>query len=149
MNADRAAPASNGKPHEVCDIDDFPHKDLTYAIVGCAMRVLNEIGNGYHEKPYENALAIEFTEQGWAFEQQPRFPIYYHRRVIGEYIPDLVVGEAVIVDAKVIDSIGPSEIGQMLNYLKTTNMEIGIILNFRHAKLDWKRIVRDPRRHQR
>jgi GxxExxY protein len=60
--------------------------------------------------------------------------------MVGEYIPDLIVGGAVVVDAKVIDRITNHELGQMLNYLKITGLKVGLILNFKHAKLEWKRV---------
>lgn len=121
--------------------DDYPHKQLCYDIVGCALRVLNSLGNGFHEKPYENALAVEFRERGWRFKQQPAYPLYYHDHQVGEYIPDFVVENAIIVDPKVVESIGNGEVGQMLNYLKVTRLSLGLLLNFRNPQLEWRRVI--------
>jgi GxxExxY protein len=120
---------------------DGPEAALTYEIVGCAMEVLNELGHGLHEKPYENALIVELRLRSHAFHQQRRFEISYKGTPIGEYIPDLIVAERVVVDAKVIDHIGDLERGQMLNYLRITGLRVGLIVNFKRPKLEWERIV--------
>ena len=112
-----------------------------YAVVGCAMTVLNELGHGLLEKPYENALVVEFGLQGIPCEQQPRFPVIYKDVQVGEYIPDLITHERIVVDTKVIDRITNHEVGQVMNYLKVTGLKVALILNFKHAKLEWKRVV--------
>ena len=116
-------------------------KKEVYAIVGAAMEVLNEVGHGYHEKPYENALVVEFELRKISFCQQPHFPMEYKGHRVGEFIPDLTAYDAVVVDAKVIDRITDHERGQMLNYLRITGYRVGIILNFSKSKLEWERIV--------
>src|SRR6058998_1671237 len=92
-------------------------KDEVYQIVGAAMEVLNELGHGLHEKPYENALVVEFGLRKIPFKQQPNFEVLYKGHKVGLFVPDLIAFEAVIVDAKVIDRITDVERGQMLNYL--------------------------------
>ena len=94
---------------------DGPHAQLTFAIIGCAMEVSNEVGAGLHEKPYENALVVEFGLKGIRFDQQRRFPVTYKGVQVGEYVPDLIAESAVVVDAKVIERITDVERGQMLN----------------------------------
>ena len=116
-------------------------KDEVYKITGCAMSVLNALGHGFHEKVYENALAVEFEEQGIEFQKQQNFDVVYKGQNIGHYIPDFVVMNKVIVELKTIDKIGANETGQVINYLKATDLNVGVILNFKHAKLDWKRVV--------
>ncbi len=118
------------------------HKDLVYRIVGYAFEVLREIGHGIHEKPYENALVVECGRHGVTFSQQPRYPVTYKGVLVGEFIPDLIVGNAVVVDAKVIDRITDHERGQMLNYLRITQFRVGLVINFKRPKLEWERIVR-------
>ena len=120
---------------------ELPLKDEVFAVVGCAMEVLNGLGHGLLEKPYENALIVEFGLKDIPFKQQPRFEVMYKGVSIGEYIPDLITHDQLVVDAKVIDRISDHEIGQMMNYLKITRLKVGVILNFKHAKLEWKRIV--------
>jgi len=118
------------------------HRDDTYRIVGCAMEVLNALGPGLNEKPYENALAVEFRLAGIDFTQQQPFPVVYKGCVVGECIPDLVAFGKIVVEAKTVAAIGDSELGQMLTYLKVTGHQLGMIFNFRHPKLEWERVVR-------
>jgi GxxExxY protein len=114
--------------------------------VGCAMEVLNGIGHGLHEKPYENALVVEFGLAAIPFAQQPRFPITYKGVNVGEYVPDLIAFDAVVVDTKVIEAITDHERGRMLNYLRITGHKVGVLVNFKRAKLEWERIVLDRSR---
>ena len=116
-------------------------KDEVYSITGCAMEVLNTLGHGLLEKPYENTLVVEFGLKDICCSQQPCFNVLYKEVVVGEYIPDLIVENKVVVDAKVIDHITDHEIGQMLNYLKITGLKVGLIINFKKSRLEWKRIV--------
>jgi GxxExxY protein len=116
-------------------------KEEVYHIVGAAMEVLNGLGHGFHEKPYENALVVEFGLQKIPFTQQPRYDIVYKQVKVGEYVPDLIAFDSVVLDTKVIDAITDHERGQMLNYLQITGLKVGVILNFKRAKLEWERIV--------
>ncbi|MBK1883002.1 GxxExxY protein [Luteolibacter pohnpeiensis] len=121
---------------------DFLFKEETDGIIGAAFQVLNEIGCGFHEKPYENALVVEFRHRAFPFEQQTRFPIVYRNVRVAEYVPDLIVFGKIIVDTKVIDRITDREIGQMLNYLKITNLSVGLLLNFKNPRLEFRRVVK-------
>lgn len=116
-------------------------KDEVFAIVGCAMSVLNGIGHGFHEKPYENALAVELNHHGIPVDQQSRFPISWRGTQVGEYVPDLIAYGLVVIETKTIERITDIERGQMLNYLKITDHQVGVILNFKHPKLMWDRVV--------
>jgi len=116
-------------------------KDETQQIIGFAFDVLNEIGHGLNEKIYENSLTVLFKMNRIAFDQQRRFPVFFRQVEVGEFIPDLIVFGSVIVDAKVIERIGDHERGKMLNYLRIAQLRVGLILNFKHAKLEWERIV--------
>ena len=120
---------------------DFIYKNETDVIIGSAFDVLNEIGHGFHEKPYENSLVVEFKYRNIPFLQQPRYPILYRGIKVSEYIPDLIAFELVIVDTKVIERITDLEIGQMLNYLRITGLPVGLILNFKNPKLEFRRVV--------
>jgi GxxExxY protein len=116
-------------------------KEEVFQIVGCTIEVLNTLGHGLLEKPYENALAIEFRLQSIPFRQQPSLDILYKGYQIGLFIPHLIASNAVVVDTKVIDRITDHERGLMLNYLRITHLRVGVILNFKRAKLEWERIV--------
>lgn len=116
-------------------------KEEVFQIVGCAMEVLNTLGHGLLEKPYENALVVEFGLEGIPYKQQPRFDVIYKGVKVGDYIPDLIVFDKVVVDAKTIDRITDIERGQILNDLKITQLKVGLILNFKKPKLEWERLV--------
>jgi GxxExxY protein len=116
-------------------------KEEVFQIVGCAIEVLNSLGHGLLEKPYENAFAVEFGLQNIPFRLQPLFDVVYKEHKVGLFIPDLIAFDAVVVDTKVIDRITDHERGLMLNYLRITKLRVGVILNFKRAKLEWERIV--------
>jgi GxxExxY protein len=116
-------------------------KEEVFQVVGCAIEVINTLGHGLVEKPYENALVIEFSLREIPFKQQPSYEVLYKTHKIGVFIPDLIVFDALVVDTKVIDKITDHERGLMLNYLRITGLRVGIILNFKHSKLEWERIA--------
>ena len=116
-------------------------KEEVFQIVGAAMEVLNELGHGLHEKPYENALVVEFGLRKVPFRQQPNYDVLYKGHKVGLFVPDLIAYDSVVVDAKVIDRITDIERGQMLNYLRITKLRVGVILNFKNPKLEWERLV--------
>ena len=116
-------------------------KDEVFQIVGCAIEVLNTLGHGLVEKPYENALVVEFGLRKIPFRQQPSFDVLYKGRQVGLFVPDLIAFDTIVVDTKVLDRITDHEKGLMLNYLRITNLRVGVILNFKRAKLEWERIV--------
>src|SRR6188472_1831498 len=96
-------------------------------------------GHGLHEKIYENCLCVEFRRI--SYNQQERHQVLSKGELVGEYIPDLVVQHQLIVDTKTIDRITDHERGQRLNYLRITALPVGIILNFKQARLEWERLV--------
>ena len=120
---------------------DFRHKELTHAIIGAAMEVLNELRPGQDERIYERALEVELGLKGHNVVRKKAFPVTYKGHPIGTFIPDMIVDDLVIVDPKVVPEIQDREIAQMLGYLAITQLEIGLLLNFKHAKLEWKRIA--------
>src|SRR5438093_7137999 len=120
---------------------NYALKAETHTILGCACEVLNELGHGLNEKCYENSLVVEFKLRQIAFDQQRRFEVLYKRERVGEFVPDLIAFAKVVVDAKVIDRITDVERGRMLNYLRITKLPVGLILNFKHPRLEWERVV--------
>ena len=96
------------------------------------------------EKLYENALVIELAARGLDAEQQRQYPVYYRGHFIGKLVPDLIVNGKVIADSKVVTGFTDSHIAQMLGYLNITGLEVALLLNFKEAKLDWKRVVAGP-----
>ncbi len=122
------------------------HETITEHIVGASMAVLNELKPGLDEKLYENALVIELQERGRSIEQQRKYPVHYHGHFIGELIPDLMVDGKVIADPKVVTAFNETHVAQMLGYLNITGLEVALLLNFKNAKLEWKRVVNQRKR---
>lgn len=125
---------------------EFPQGQLTHQAIGAAMEVLNTLGRGWHEKPCAEALVVEMRPRGLACNQPCSFRINYKGVDVGPYVPDLVVNAAIVVDTKVIDRITDHERGQMINCLRITGCEVGLIINFFRPKLEWERIVLRKRR---
>jgi len=122
------------------------HERITEDIIGAAMSVLNELKPGLDEKLYENALVIELQERGRSAEQQREHPVHYRGHFIGKLIPDLIVDGKVIADPKVVTAFNETHIAQMLGYLNITGLEVALLLNFKSAKLEWKRVVNEKGR---
>ncbi len=114
---------------------------LVYQVTGCAMRVLNELGHGLREKTYERALCVEFRHNSLSVDSQKIYPVYYREEKIDEYIPDLEVEGRLIVETKTVETITEEHMGQVINYLKITGLQVGLILNFKHPKLEWRKVV--------
>ena len=108
----------------------------------CAIEVLNTLGHGLIEKLYENAMVVEFGLRKIPFRQQPSFDVVYKgQKSWALYSRPNRLRCSVIVDTKVIDRITDHERGLMLNYLRITQLRVGVILNFKHRKLEWERIA--------
>lgn len=123
------------------------HEQITKDIIGAAMAVLNELKPGLDEKLYENALVIELVARGHTVEQQHEYPVHYRGHFIGKLIPNLIVDGKVIADPKVVTAFNDTHIAQMLGYLNITGLEVALLLNFKEAKLQWKRVIHE-RNHQ-
>ncbi|HXG66251.1 MAG TPA: GxxExxY protein [Blastocatellia bacterium] len=112
--------------------------NLTDQIIKAFYRVYNTLGYGFLEKVYENALAIELESVGLRVRRQQPIKVYYHGQLAGEYFADLLVNEAVIIELKAADGICEPHEAQLLNYLKATEIEVGLLLNF-GPKAEFKR----------
>ena len=126
--------------------DDFTDEfavenQWTEMTIGCAMRVSRELGVGFLEKVYENALCVELSRADVLFERQKPLQIFYRGVCVGDYIADLVVGNCVIIELKSAPSIEEFHKAQLLNYLRATNSRVGLILNFGTSRLGIKRMV--------
>lgn len=116
-------------------------KEEVGLILDAAVEVHRVLGHGLLEKPYENALCRELELRGIPCQQQPRYPVDYKGVRVGEFVPDLVAFQSVIIDAKTIERITTHEVGQMLNYLRITGLRVGLILNFKNSRIEIRRIV--------
>jgi GxxExxY protein len=121
------------------------HEELSRKIIGAAMDVLNKMKPGLDEKLYERALLIELRRRGHIVESQKEFPVFYESERIGNLVPDLIVDDKVIVDPKVVTVFNEAHIAQMVGYLSITGLELALLLNFKSARLEWKRVVRQQK----
>ncbi len=122
--------------------DELVHGELSKAIIGAAMDVLTTLKPGLDEKLYENALVIELRKRGHQVEQQRQFPVMYDGCQIGTLIPDLIIDDCVLADPKVVTAFNPTHFAQMIGYLTITGLKLALLLNFKHARLECKRVVR-------
>src|SRR5262249_19529302 len=117
-------------------------EQLSGEIIGAAMDVLNELRPGLDERLYERAMIIELRRRGQTLSIQRIFPVIYRGELIANLIPDLIVDDAVIVDPKVVACFTNTHIAQMLEYLNITGLNLALLLNFKNARLEWKRVLR-------
>ena len=104
--------------------------ELTEKVIGCAYRVHNELGTGFLEKVYENALRIELAEAGFAVKQQHPIPVTYHGQVVGEFYADLLIPDRLIVELKAVQKMAKEHEVQLVNYLTATGIDDGLLINF-------------------
>jgi len=119
----------------------YPHSELTRQIIGAAIEVHRELGPGFLEKVYESALKIELGNRGLDFASQVSIPISYKGQPIGTYVADLVVGNVVLCEIKAIDALAAIHEAQLLNYLKATGIQVGLLLNFGRTRTEVKRLI--------
>ena len=119
-------------------IDD----DLTYKVIGCAMKVHNTLGNGFQEVIYQRCLAIELEKQSINYEREKEMPIYYEGIHVGTRRADFIIEHKVMVEIKAIIQLEDVHLAQGLNYLTTYNLETGLLTNFGSASLQTKRLYK-------
>lgn len=112
------------------DLQGLKYKELTEKIIEIFYRVYNKLGYGFLEKVYENAMTIEFSREGILATSQSPIKVLYEKQVIGEYFADILVDGKVIVEIKASKKLALEHEAQLLNYLKATNIEVGLLLNF-------------------
>lgn len=117
------------------------HPEISEAIIGSAMKVLNTLKPGLDEKAYENALVIELRKRGHKVDQQKRFDVRYEGELIHTLVPDMIVDDLVISDPKVVECFTPTHIAQMQGYLAITQLRLALLLNFKFVDLRWKRVI--------
>lgn len=120
--------------------NNLPHFDLTRRILGCCFEVMKELGPGFQERVYKNALLITLKQEGLQVETEQPFEVLYKGKVVGRYSADLVVEKTVIVELKCCENLAREHQAQLFNYLKVSQLPIGLLVNFRHRKLEYKRL---------
>lgn len=109
---------------------NFPHQELTKSIIGIYYNVYNELGFGFLEKVYHKSLLIELKRNGYKIDSEKKVNVYYKNEIVGAYIPDIIINDSVIVELKCVEYLTDIHENQLLNYLKATDCEVGLILNF-------------------
>ena len=112
------------------DYQDFKYKELTEKIIGAFYQVYNTLGYGFLEKVYENALLIELKKIGLKSIPQSPIKVVYDKQIIGEYLADIIIEDKVIVETKAAKNLLEEHEAQLLNYLKATKLEVGLLFNF-------------------
>lgn len=124
---------------------NLKYKEITDRILKGFFEVYNELGDGFLESVYENALYIVLTGYGLSVERQKDISVFFRGNVIGDFKADLIVERNVIIELKAIRTLDPAHEAQLINYLKATNIEVGLLLNF-GRKPEFKRFVYDNKR---
>lgn len=118
------------------------HEELTKEIIACAYNVHNTLGTGFLEKVYENAMMIELADHGFEASQQFPVPVHYKNILVGDFYADIIVERKIVVEIKAVEKLAPIHEVQLVNYLKGTNNEIGLLINF-GSSVTVKRKYRD------
>jgi GxxExxY protein len=113
--------------------------DLAGHIIGAAMEVHKEMGHGFNESVFQNSLAIELGERGISFEQYVKLSVYYKGRLVGDFEADIVIGRELIIELKAVSQLLPAHEQQLVNYLKATNINHGLLINFGSESLQFKK----------
>jgi len=122
--------------------ENFIHKELTYKVIGCAMKVHRELGYGFLEKVYENSLLVLLEKEGIKARQQYPISVYFENKVVSEYFADILVEDKVLIELKAIERTANTHTAQLLNYLKATKIRLGLLINFAPRKLEYERIIK-------
>jgi len=117
--------------------------DLAGQVIGCAMEVHRQLGYGFNEKVYKNALAIELKEKGFEIEVEKKIKVYYKATVVGDFAADIMVENELILELKAVKSLNPAHEAQLVNYLKATNTANGLLINFGSSSLQFKKKFKD------
>ena len=112
------------------EMDEMKHKELTAKIIECAYKVHNTLGFGFLEAVYQNALLIELIKVGLQAEKEKKIQVHYHNQLVGDYAADIIVEKTVILELKSVKELHPAHSAQLVNYLKATGIEIGLLINF-------------------
>jgi len=124
-------------------VDNLIYKEESYKIIGACMEVHKELGCGFLEAVYQEALEIEFNNQGIPYEREKELKIYFKGIELRKrYNADFICYDKIIVETKALSNLTDDHLGQVLNYLKATQFKLGLLVNFGQPKLEYKRIVR-------
>ena len=118
------------------------HQELTRAIIGCAMEVINGLGSGFLESVYEKALLLALRQKGLSVRSQHPIKVMFRNECVGDFFTDLLVEDKILIELKAVKAIAPEHQAQIINYLNATGIEVGLLINFGSSKLEYKRLTR-------
>ena len=116
--------------------------EITKSVIGCAFEVINELGSGFLESVYEKALLLALLQKGLSAVSQHPIKVLFRGECVGEFFADIFVEGKVILELKAVKSIAPEHQAQIINYLKATGIEVGLLINFGNPNLEYKRFTR-------
>jgi len=133
----------NSKITQSCDLmgEKYRYSDITGAVIGSAMHVHPELGDGFPEVIYQRSLAIEFQDQDIRYQRELSMPLHYKGKSVGKRRVDFLVEEKVLVELKAVSEINDTHYNQILNYLTAYELEIGLLINFGENSLKFKRFI--------
>lgn len=123
-------------------VTGLKHEEITRSVIGCAFEVINELGAGFLESVYEKALLLALRQKGLSAESQRPIKVMFRGECVGDFYADILVEEKVIVELKAVKAIAPEHQAQIINYLNATGLEVGLLINFGNAKLEYRRFTR-------
>lgn len=124
---------------------EYKYSDLTEKIIGCAMKVHNQLGGGFQEVIYQRALAIELGDAGLDFIREQEMPVFYNQVQIGERRVDFLIENKVLVELKAVTQLEDVHVAQALNYLEAFKLEVGLLINFGSVKLQFRRLMKNEK----
>lgn len=116
------------------------HGELTEKIIGCCFEVINELGPGFLETVYEKALGVTLRDKGLDAKEQVPLRVQFRGHCVGEFFADILVEDTVLVELKAVKALAPEHQAQLINYLKATQKQVGLLVNFGSARLEYKRL---------
>ena len=123
-------------------MNNIVYKDESYAIIGAAMEVYNQLGSGFVEKVYQDALEIEFELRGIPYKREEHLPVFYKgRQIKHDFFVDFICYDKIVIECKAVSEILDIHKIQTLNYIKINNLKLGIIINFSNQSFEYRRIV--------
>ncbi len=125
--------------------EKFLHSDITDLLIKCFYKVYNTLGYGFLEKVYENALKLEIVKLGLNVECQKPIKVLYEGSIVGDYYADMIVANLIIIELKACETLNVNHQHQLQNYLKATDMEVGLLFNFGHKPQFVRRVFSNDR----
>ena len=128
-------------------IENLPHSDLTGKILECCFEIMKELGCGFLENVYKNALCVAMKEKGMKVQIEQKYDVVFRKHLIGTYNADLVVNNLIIVELKYCKNLSSEHQAQVINYLKASGLPVGLLINFGSTKLEYKRLHHPTNSH--